>query len=777
MDMSPAATGVQDSRDFRSEEQHNTGILKSDLWRKVLFLLIYAGIGILLGRIRLLGVISPFGPALVAACHTRGRPEVLAAAAGVCLGALLIGHDALFVICVALLICGALLVVGPGQRWMAMMFTACAYSVSALVFKTADLAVFMTAVLECLMALVMIYVIGTLMQLTSGKKRTMLSAEETICLALGAMALICMFGRLNVSGVYIADIIAMVLVLCVAYAGGAALGAGVGLVAGVALFLGISVNLSMAALLGVAALVAGTLRRLKKPGTALGFLLTALMMSIALSEMSQWLSVLIEAGVATALFYAIPNKALAFAGRFMDPKTRREYENSMHTRRFKELTVGRLKEVSQVFLETGEMFAADVENRLDKEELSDVLELVAESTCKDCVFKKSCWDKEFLSTYGVFSRLFAAYESKGHIDESCIDPAFIKKCYNVKGLLAAAENVFGTYLLSLKWRRKIDESRVVTGRQLKGVARVVANLGKEVDTGFTFLEQLEERIAAALDAENIRVHEVCAETMGGQMAVGLRLRNYGGAEGIRSIERTLSNVCGVRMYKASETASSNGAYRLLRFEQAGRFRVETGVAQMAKGRVSGDSCVLSRLRDGRHLMMVCDGMGSGENARRESAAAASLIENFYQAGFDDAIIFDTINRLLILKSDEDMFTTVDLCLVNLNTGDAAFNKIGAEPSYIIRGSSVATVAPGSLPIGIVDEVRPVSIHKTLEAGDLVVMVSDGVSAAVEDDAAAWFADIPQTDAQTVAEAILQKALGPDPPRDDMTVIVGRVIDS
>ena len=115
--------------------------------------------------------------------------------------------------------------------------------------------------------------------------------------------------------------------------------------------------------------------------------------------------------------------------------------------------------------------------------------------------------------------------------------------------------------------------------------------------------------------------------------------------------------------------------------------------------------------------------------------------------------------------------------MNLNTGDAAFNKIGAEPSYIIRGSSVATVAPGSLPIGIVDEVRPVSIHKTLEAGDLVVMVSDGVSAAVEDDAAAWFADIPQTDAQTVAEAILQKALGPDPPRDDMTVIVGRVIDS
>ncbi len=199
--MSSAATEVQDCQDMKPAASLKTGFLKTELWKKVLFLLICTGMGFLLGRIRLLGGISPFGPALVAACYTRGRPEMLAAAAGACLGALLIGHDALFVICVVLLVCGALLAVGPGRRWMAVMITACAYAVSALVFKTADLEVFMTAVLECLMALVMIYVIGTLMQLTGGKKRTMLSAEETICLALGALALICMFGQLNVGGI------------------------------------------------------------------------------------------------------------------------------------------------------------------------------------------------------------------------------------------------------------------------------------------------------------------------------------------------------------------------------------------------------------------------------------------------------------------------------------------------------------------------------------------------------------------------------------------------
>ncbi len=750
-----------------------------ELLKKILFLLVYVAVACLLARIQLLAAVSPFGPAFIAACYVRSRYEVLAATAGVALGALLVPGDTLYILCVSLLTCGALLVVGRSLRWVAVMATACAYAVGAMVFKTADIQTLMTAVLECLMALVMIYVIGTLLQIfQGGKKRTMFSTEETICLALGALALICMFGPLNVMGVYIADIVAMLLVLFVAYAAGPALGAGVGLVAGLALCLGVLADASMAAMLGVAGLVAGTLRRLKKPGAAMGFMLTVLMLDIALAEMPVWHLLMIEAAAATLIFCALPKKVYEAVGRFIDVKTRREFENNMHARRFKELTVGRLKEVSQVFLQTGDMFARDAEEKLAGGDVSSVLSLVAESTCKDCVFKKSCWDKDFLSTYGVLNRLLATYEKEGHIDESCMDPAFVKKCYNVKGILTASENVFSAYLLSLKWRRKIEESRVVTGRQLKGVAKVVADIGKEMDTGFKFLEQMEERIVVALDAENIRAREVCAENVGGQVAVGLKVKNCGGgsADCDQEIERTLSGVCGVRMQRTVESACGGSAYCTLRFEQARKFGVETGKAAQSKDKVSGDSHVFAALKDGRYLLMICDGMGSGDNARRESMAAVSLIENFYQAGFDDAIIFDTINRLLILKSDEDMFTTVDLCLLNLKTGEATFTKIGAEPSYILSRDGVSAVAPGSLPIGIVDEVRPISIRRTLEIGDLIVMMSDGVSEAVGDNAAQWFAGIPQNDAQDAADAILQKACDGSAPRDDMTVIVGRITE-
>jgi stage II sporulation protein E len=194
----------------------------------------------------------------------------------------------------------------------------------------------------------------------------------------------------------------------------------------------------------------------------------------------------------------------------------------------------------------------------------------------------------------------------------------------------------------------------------------------------------------------------------------------------------------------------------LRFAQTHRFGVLTGIAQSAKGEVSGDSHSFQGLKDGRYMLMLCDGMGSGEAARAESASTVSLMENFFQAGFDDTVVFDTINRLLLLKGDEEMFSAVDLCMLDLKTGDATFTKIGAESSYIFAGGDVRTVTPGSLPIGILDDVTPVSSRMTLYEGDMIVMVSDGVSSAIRTSASEWFADVPKENAQESADAILAK---------------------
>ncbi len=768
------ATGASVSEPQRSGffNRHDTLIKKAVTAAALL------AFGFLMGRIRLIGGISPFGPALVAACFLTRRDQALFSATGALLGALLVPEDALYIVSVLLGICAALLIVGQAhmRRWVAVLVTSCAYAVAAAVFKTAELATYMKAVLECIVSLLMIYVFSTLIHMSvNPAKRTLFSVEETICLALGALVFVCMFGPLNIKGVYIASIVAQLLVLGMAYTGGASFGAGVGLALGMALCFGISAEVTMIGMLGIAGMLGGTLRKLKKPGVAFSYILTVLLFLIAFFNQVVWPLVLIETGLAVLIFTLLPKRLLTFVGRYIDIKTRREFEYRMHTRRFKELTVGRLQEVSEVFLQTGDMFAKEAEAKIHSNmQISGVLSIVADSTCKDCVFKKSCWDKEFLNTYNVFNRLFVAFEKNGYLDETHIDAVFAKKCYNVKGILTTAESMFASYLLSLKWQKKIDQSRLITGKQLKGVAKVVADIGREVETGFQFLEHVEEKVAAALDAANCRVKEVCAESLGGSVAVGVKMKGGGSENGI-SLESVVSGACGVRMQKASVTPCGAGAYSLIRFEQAKRYQTQTGIAKLTKADISGDSHVAVPLKDGRFLLMLCDGMGSGETAYRESAAAVSLVENFFKAGFDDSVIFDTINRLLQLKGSDEVFTTVDLCVLDLKSGSAKFTKIGAESSYLVNSEGLIEVSPGSLPMGIIDEVKPVSAAHTLSAGDMIVMMSDGVADEIQGDAVEWFSDIDMTDAQSAADAIIDKALNGQPPRDDMTVMVTRLI--
>ena len=735
--------------------------------------------GFLLGRIRILSALSPFGPAFIAACFLSKRPEMLLSAAGVVLGAMLLPDSALFIMAVVLVQCAALIAgYKRRRRWVAIAATVLAYGVGAAIFRMSDINTAMTAVLECLIALVMVYAFHTMLQIAAVRgKRTVFKTEETISLALGVLVVVCMLGPLSVGGVYIAHIIALLIVLSAAYIGGAALGAGVGLALGAACCLGISAEVQIIGMYGISGMAAGTLRRLKKPGTAMGFTLVNLLFILALYSSAVWYLALIEVGAAAALFMLLPVKLLRFAGRYFNAQTRREYEHRLHERRFRELTVGRLKEVSEVFMQTGRMFSDEAAGMVRQNAgISGALSIVAENACRDCVFKKSCWDKDFLSTYNVFGKLFASYEGSGRIDKRLIDSGFAKKCYHIDRIISIAESVFAAYLRDVKWQKKVEESRMITGRQLRGVASVVSDIGREMDTGFRFVESAEQDIAAALDAAGIHAGEVCAEkTTAGGLSIGLRVGHAAVSDnGRRCMEKAVSRACGVRMRIAGSAAGQAGS--ILRFEQATRFDVLTGIAMAAKGEVSGDSHSFQGLRGGRYMLMLCDGMGSGENARKESAAAVSLIENFYQAGFRDSVIFDTINRLLMLKGSEDMFSTVDLCMLDLKSGAATFTKIGAECAYILGGGGIATIAPGSLPIGILDDLKPVSTKKMLRGGDMIVMMSDGVTDRMGEDGAAWLMDIPAGTAQEVADAILQKAMSDAPPADDMTVMVSEIVE-
>lgn len=166
----------------------------------------------------------------------------------------------------------------------------------------------------------------------------------------------------------------------------------------------------------------------------------------------------------------------------------------------------------------------------------------------------------------------------------------------------------------------------------------------------------------------------------------------------------------------------------LYFVRAPRYCAESGTCcqSCVAGEVSGDSHMERQLRGDKLLLAISDGMGNGEAAARESGEALRLLWSFLDAGISRTLALETVNRQLLTKSSEDMFATMDLCVIDLNTGVAEFTKMAASPTLILRGRELVHVDGGRLPLGILENVQPSVRRLRLRPGDMLIMGSDGV---------------------------------------------------
>lgn len=213
-----------------------------------------------------------------------------------------------------------------------------------------------------------------------------------------------------------------------------------------------------------------------------------------------------------------------------------------------------------------------------------------------------------------------------------------------------------------------------------------------------------------------------------------------------------------------------------------RYGVQVGVSGYAKAEgVSGDSYLCTEFHQGQYMVVLSDGMGKGKKAAEESTLTVNTLHYLMKAGFDAELALKIINSILLVKSTEEIFSTVDLGLLNLYTGRMKLFKIGGAATFVKRGDQVEMIKVSSLPMGIIDQIPIESLEVTLHKGDQVILVSDGITEADRGELGLhWLketiAGIKSTDPQTAADLIINKAVERCGirERDDMTVIVNMV---
>ena len=198
---------------------------------------------------------------------------------------------------------------------------------------------------------------------------------------------------------------------------------------------------------------------------------------------------------------------------------------------------------------------------------------------------------------------------------------------------------------------------------------------------------------------------------------------------VKEVVSAVSECVGRKFILPGDSARMIGSeYMTVVCVEGPSFYIMHGTARIGKDcdRISGDNFALMEMPGGKYAVALSDGMGSGETACRESTLVIELLEELLSAGFPEKTAIQMINTTLVIGREEIHYSTVDMTVFDLYSGECEVIKAGASSTFIKKKDSVEHLSSTSLPIGVMNHIEIDSVKRQLEDGDFVIMVTDGV---------------------------------------------------
>ncbi len=638
------------------------------------------------------------------------------------------------------------------------------------------------AVLECVVAIVAVFIfkhgIDYILQGGKGYKMT---NEQMVSIAALMAIVIYAIPQYNNSYFSPLETVVYFTVLFFTYKYGVGQGTITGAVCGFALFLrGAAVaDIGMYTMMGI---VAAIFREMGRFPTAMVYMIVAAVMGVVGKEMELTIPEISALISAVLAFLLIPGSLIYRA----DAAGGTGRQEQLAAQNLKKIAKARMKIFSESFLKLSKTLdtIAEQQTKLKQQEVNRIFEDISEKLCKNCNQCSNCWEHNFGQTYEAANLMFEKAQEKGVLGVEDIPAQFLSDCISAEEFIAETNRGFEIAKLNRIWHNRISESREVIAEQLKEVSTVIQEITGDIYETAQGARSDEERVVRALKAEHIHVKDITIFERGdNRKEIYLSAACQGGRcvtakEAAAVISEVLSNK--MRASEASKSVITKD-YENFVFMTDTKFKVLTGVARAMKENVSGDNFSLLKLESGEFMIAISDGMGTGKEAAQESETVMSLLEQMIEAGFRAETAIKLINSSLVLKADQQTFSTVDLNLINLFSGMCEFIKIGAAATFIKRDNWVETITSTTLPIGMFGNVDYDTVTKKLYEGDIIIMVTDGVLDCIEEeDKEAYMEklimEIQSNNVQEIANRILETTLSKSNyvPRDDMTVITAGI---
>ena len=624
------------------------------------------------------------------------------------------------------------------------------------------------------------------------------SIEELIGASLLCAIAVSAIGDIQIFGFSIRNIINIFIVLALGWKNGVLIGTTAGVTIGVTVGVISASDPIMIAAYAISGMIAGVLNKFGKVGVIVGFCLGNIVLAYVSNGYTVELIHFKEIIIASVGLLVLPKSVKLNIEDFIGNKKMLPAIPELALSRSKE-TAEKLNNVSETIKKMAEKYNKSEKN---EEKLKDI------KTNKDIFFNElldnlrgyennilyedianvqGCIDEEifiFLIDKQEISR-----EQLLKIFAKCNSFIIDEKDQNISGNLNNdIEQMIRVINMSYKiskssfiWQMKLDQNKKNMQNQLKSVSKVISNLAEDIEKkviSVQSFEKEEKEILEGLKQNDIEVNEIVINKRG-RFFIDIFM-NKSNNTNVKLIENMLSKKLKEKIVFNIDNSLGNR----LSFISDDKYIIAMGTKEITKNKseVSGDSILNIRLKDGKYLVALSDGMGTGKRAKESSEKALKMLENLLLSGFDKKTSIELINSGLS-ENDDEIFSTLDIAIIDLYEGNIEFLKSGACPTYIKSGNRIQLIKSTSLPAGVIDKQMLQSFDVDINEKDIVLMCTDGIldSNVEYKNKELWvkylLEDIETTNTSKIAEIVTNEAIDNNfgIAKDDMSVVVYKFI--
>ena len=634
------------------------------------------------------------------------------------------------------------------------------------------------------------------------------SIEEVLGASLLIAISVSCFGELQVFGFSIRNVLSILIVMFLGWKNGILVGTTSGVTIGVTIGIIANTEPIMIAAYAISGMVAGILNKFGKPGVIVGFCVGNIVLAYVSNGYTIELIHFKEILVASIGLLAIPKKVGINIEEFMHDGSRLfpDFPNR-GLNRSKE-AAEKLNDVSNTIKQMAKTYrkveansvTEDVKNENKKIFISELLD------CIDPYKDNLLYDDISNTESNLVNDIFMFLMDRQKIDDDQLleifarnnsyvvrpnDEKLSKKLQlNIEQMVRCINTAFKLSKTNYVWMKKMEETKQNMENQLNNVSKAISGIAQNIEKDI--IKEVEygeekKKIIDKLKIKSIDVEEISIKK-NDRYFVEIFIKDsimqefgniqYYIEEGKikEEIEHIVSEVLKEKIVINIDECIDNK----IQLMSDDKYIIAIGTASKTKDKqeISGDNIISTRLKDGKYLIAISDGMGSGEEANASSIQALNMLESLLLTGFDKNTSIELINTSLI-NHNEEVFATLDIAIIDLYTGTIEMIKNGACPTYFKNGKKVQVVKSTSLPAGMIEKIKLETFDRDIDNKEIMVMCTDGIldSNVEYKNKELWvkylLEDMETENTKKIADLLLNEAIDNNfgVPKDDMSVFV------